>query len=170
MLMIRYQVRKNMNAKSKTYGRYYAYAVSSGDVVDLRALAEHMEKHNSGFSKAMCLGVMTAMVNCIKEMVLDGKRVKIDDLAIFSCSIKNSAGGALTEEKFTVTENIEGAKLRARATGVLTPASLNLEATFREATVVNVKRKKKDGTTDSGAESGGSSSSGTGSDDVNPGN
>lgn len=53
---------------------------------------------------------------------------------------------------------------------MLTPASLNLEATFREATVVNVKRKKKDGTTDSGADGGGSSTSGTGSDAVNPGN
>lgn len=131
--MIRYVVRQNKISGSKAYNLWYAIPVVE-ETMDLAALAKHMEQHNSGFSEAMCLGVMKAMVRCIKEMVLEGKNVKIDDLAIFSCGIKNKQG-AETEVRFT-NDNIEGVKLRARATGVLRAASLNLDATVRKANTV----------------------------------
>ena len=46
------------------------------------------------------------MVGCVKELMLEGKNVKIDDLAIFSIGIKNVKGGAATEEDFSVASNI----------------------------------------------------------------
>ncbi|MEE1079930.1 MAG: DNA-binding protein [Bacteroidales bacterium] len=129
--MIKYVVKKNNNEASPCYGKYYAYPVVE-ETMDLEALAEHMEEHNSGFSGAMCLGIMTAMVKCIKEQLLAGKNVKIDNLAIFSCGIRNRQG-AVSEEEFTVANNIAGVKLRARATGTLSNTNLNLAATLRKA-------------------------------------
>ena len=41
------------------------------------------------------------------------------------------------EEDFTVSKNISGVKLKARATGDLMSKSLNLEATLKKATFVN---------------------------------
>ena len=73
------------------------------------------------------------MVSCIKELLLEGKNVKITDLAIFSLGIKN-AEGAMSPEEFTVSKNIKGVKLRARATGELMSKTLNLEASLKRAT------------------------------------
>ena len=120
-IMIKYILKKNMNKTSSAYGKWYAYPVVE-ETMDLEALAKHMKEHNSGFSEAMCVGVMKAMVSCIKEQLLAGKNVKIDDLAIFSCGIRNKKG-AETEEEFTAANNISGVKLRARATGTLTARS-----------------------------------------------
>ena len=133
--MIRYILKQNGVSTSTSYKKYYAKPVIE-QTMNLQQLAKHMADHNSGFSEAMCLGVITAMIRCIKEMILEGKNVKIDDLAIFSCGIKNTPGGAESEDDFTVRKNIRGVKLRVRATGELTASSLNLEAQLKKATAV----------------------------------
>lgn len=122
---------QNKNKKSSVCGKWFAYPVAD-ETVDLAALAHHMEEHNTGFSEAMCLGMMTGMVKCIKEMLLQGKNVKIDNLAIFSVGIKNKEG-ADSEEAFNAATNIAGVKLRARATGTLNSANLNSAASVRKA-------------------------------------
>ena len=132
--MIKYILKQNKNKKSSAFGKYYAYPVVE-ETMDLAALAKHMEQHNSGFSEAMCLGVLKSMVKCIKEQILAGKNVKIDDLAIFSCGIKNREGSA-KEEDFSAANNIANVKLRARATGELRNSSLTLDATVRRASMV----------------------------------
>ena len=129
--MIRYSLRQNSNEMSSAFGKYYAYPVVE-ETMDLQALAAHMEEHNTGFSEAMCVGVMKAMVKCIKEMLLAGKNVKIDNLAIFSVGSRNKQG-AVSPEMFTVANNIDGVKLRARATGTLSNANLNLAASLKRA-------------------------------------
>ena len=93
------------------------------------------------------------MVSIIKEQLLDGKNVKIADLAIFSLGIKNTKGGAKSEADFSVIKNIQGVKLRARATGELITKSLNLEASLMKATAnTNIANG---GTTDDGNGGGG---------------
>lgn len=120
--MIKYVLKENKNKKSLAFGKWYAFPVAD-ETIDLSDLAKHMEEHNTGFSEAMCLGMMTAMVKCVKEQLLAGKNVKIDNLAIFSVGIRNKEG-AKTEAEFTVAGNISGLKLRARATGTLSNANL----------------------------------------------
>lgn len=133
-IMIKFVLKKNLNKTSAAFNKWYAYPVIE-QTMNLRQLAKHMAQHNAGFSEAQCLGVMTAMVACIKEMILDGKNVKIDDLAIFSCGIRNT-GGAQTEEEFNVTEHIKTVKFRARATGELSSKQLDLAATLKRAVAV----------------------------------
>jgi predicted histone-like DNA-binding protein len=141
--MIRYILRKNTNSKSRAYNKWFAFPVIE-QTVDLEALAEHMADHNTPFSKGAIKGILTDMVACIKELLLEGKNVKIADLAIFSIGIKNSAGSEDPDE-FTVQQNVKGVKLRARGTGGLITKSLNLVASLKKAVAV---QKKSDSNTE----------------------
>ena len=138
--MILYTLRKNNDMMSKSYGKYYAYPVIE-ETLELDELAKHMANHNTPFSEGAIKGVLADMVSCIKELILEGKNVKIADLAIFSVGIKN-AGGAATPEEFSVAKNIQGVKFRARATGELTAKNLNLEATLKRATATSAANKQ----------------------------
>ena len=152
--MIRYIVRQNSNTKSETYGKYYAYPVIE-ETIDLDGLAAHMAEHNTPFSKGAIKGILTDMVTCIKHILLEGKNVKINDLAIFSLGIRNKKGGADSAGEFNPSRNVDGVRLRARSTGVLNNANLNLDADLK-------KWDSTRGTTsDSSSTSGSSSSSGT---------
>ena len=157
--MILYVLKQNKNRKSPAFGKWFAFPVIE-ETIDLDALAEHMSNHNTPYSKGAIKGMLTDMVSCIKELLLEGKNVKIADLAIFSLGIKNN-GGAVSEDVFTVTKNIKGVKLRARATGELIAKSLNLEAQLKKASATS-KTSGNGGTTPTGGDSntGGSQSQG----------
>ena len=144
--MIRYILRKNTNQESKVFGKFFAFPVIE-ETVNLDGLAGHMSSHNTPFSKGVIKGLLTDMVNCIKELLLEGKNVKIDDLAIFSIGIKNQKGGAADEEDFSVAKNIQSVKLRSRATGILVAKSLNLSASLKRATALTGTQASA-GTTD----------------------
>lgn len=162
--MIKYVLKQNKNKKSLAYLKWYAFPLVE-ETMDLAELAKHMEEHNTGFTEAMCLGMMTAMVKCIKEQLLAGKNVKIDNLAIFSVGIRNKEG-AKTEAEFTAANNIAGVKLRARATGTLSNANLNSSASVKKASVVSSASTSEGGNTPSGGNSqtGDSSSDNNGTD------
>ncbi len=167
LIMILYVLKKNKNSKSAAFGKYFAYPVIE-ETVTLDGLAEHMSNHNTPYSKGAIKGMLTDMVSCIKELLLEGKNVKIADLAIFSLGIKNN-GGVVSEDVFTVSKNIKGVKLRARATGELIAKSLNLEATLKKASATSKTSgnggSNGGGTTPTGSDSntGGSQNGGTGS-------
>ena len=135
--MVRYILQQIKITSHKCFGKWFAKNVVE-ETINLDALAEHMSNHNSPYSKGVIKGLLTDMISCIKELLLEGKNVKIDDLAIFSLGIKNKVM-ANTEEEFTVSKNIEGVKLKARATGELMSKTLNLEATLKKATFINGK-------------------------------
>lgn len=164
--MVRYILQQIKITSSKAYGKWYAKNVVE-ETIDLDGLSEHMSHHNSPYSKGVIKGLLTDMIQCIKELLLQGMNVKIDDLAIFSLGIKNKLAAA-TEEDFTVSKNIEGVKLKARATGELMSKSLNLDATLKKATFINDKitpatnsGESESPSTDSGSSTGPSASSGT---------
>lgn len=154
--MVRYILQQIKITSHKCYGKWFAKNVVE-ETFDLDALAEHMSNHNSPYSKGVIKGLLTDMISCIKELLLEGKNVKIDDLAIFSLGIKNKVM-ADTEEDFTVSKNISGVKLKARATGELMSKSLNLEATLKKATYVNGKLTSTDNSGSSSGSGNGSSS------------
>ena len=134
--MITYRKIQIVGENHPCNGLWYARPVIN-ETLDIVALSKHMSKHNTPFSPGVIKGVLAEMVECIKELILDGKNVKLDDLAIFSVGIVSDHGAASAKE-FSVANNIKGLKLRARATGELSNAQINLEAQLREATPYNV--------------------------------
>ena len=91
-MSIFYRKYQNNNKKSTSYGKWFGRSVSLGKTVGLEDLAEHMSQHNSPYSEGVIKGVLTDMVNCIRELVLEGKSVKIPNLCIFSAGIKTKRG------------------------------------------------------------------------------
>lgn len=138
--MIRYKVYQNKNMGTSSYGKWYARAVYD-ETIGLEKLAEHMANHNTPYSQGCIFGVLRDMVNCIKELVLDGKAVKLDNLAIFSASISTS--GAASAKDFSITGCLRNVHLNARATGKLRTATLTSEATKKEVAEYTVNKTGK---------------------------
>ena len=141
--MILYKLQKNTNSEMKeAFGKYYAYPVIT-KTVDINELAQQMAEHNTGFSVGQVKGMLADMVKRIKENILNGFAVKIDDLAIFTCGIVNKEGAA-SKAEFKVLSNVESVKLRARSTGELTKAKLNLDATLKNVEKLTKSAKSED--------------------------
>ena len=133
--MIQYVLKKNINEKMpNAYGKFFAYPVIT-QTYDIDQLVDHMASHNTPFSRGAIKGMITDMVACIRELVLQGIAVKIADLAILSIGIKNKAGAA-TEKEFTIAKNIEGLKMRARGTGDFSCLNLSLDGTLKKASTL----------------------------------
>lgn len=152
--MIRYKKYQMTGENSPLKGLWYARPVIE-ETYDTERLAKHMANHNTPYSAGVIKGVLADMISCIKELILDGKNVKLDDLSIFSVGIVSRKGAASAAD-FTLADNVKGLKLRARATGELSNAQINLEGQMKEAAFYN-----PDG---SGAEGGGGNSGEGGSD------
>ena len=151
--MIRYKKYQMTGENSPLKGLWYARPVIE-ETYDTERLAKHMANNNTPYSAGVVKGVLTDMISCIKELILDGKNVKLDDLAIFSVGIVSRKGAASAAD-FTLADNVKGLKLRARATGELSNAQINLEGQMKEAAVYNP---------DGGTTEGGGGNPGGGSD------
>lgn len=84
--MIRYKKYQMTGEKSPLKGLWYARPVIE-ETFNIETLAKHMANHNTPYSAGVIKGVLADMISCIKELILDGKNVKLDDLAIFSVGI-----------------------------------------------------------------------------------
>lgn len=151
--MIRYKKYQMTGENSPLKGLWYARPVIE-ETYDTERLAKHMANHNTPYSAGVVKGVLTDMISCIKELILDGKNMKLDDLAIFSVGIVSRKGAASAAD-FTLADNVKGLKLRARATGELSNAQINLEGQMKEAAFYNP---------DGGTTEGGGGNPGGGSD------
>ena len=151
--MIQYVLKKNINEKMpNAYGKFFAYPVIT-QTYDIAQLVDHMASHNTPFSRGAIKGMITDMVACIRELVLQGIAVKIADLAILSIGIKNKAGAA-TEKEFTIAKNIEGLKMRARGTGDFSCLNLSLDGTLKKATAISADSTTTDTNPDTGKDTG----------------
>lgn len=160
--MIRYKKYQMKGEKSPLKGLWYARPVIE-ETFEIEKLARHMANHNTPYSAGVIKGVLADMVACIKELILDGKNVKLDDLAIFSVGIV-SKKGAQSAAEFSLANNVKGLKLRARATGDLSNAKINLDGQMKEASAYNVD----DGGNGGGGNSGGNSGGNDGDQGENP--
>ena len=73
--------------------------------------------------------LLTDMVNCIRELALEGKSIKIENLALFKCNISGSP--ANDPGCINLATNIKAVRLVAQATGQFTKAELAKDARFR---------------------------------------
>ena len=92
--MIRYKKYQVTGEDSPLKGLWYARPVIE-ETFDIEKLAKHMSNHNTPYSSGVIKGVLADMVSCTKELILDGKNVKLDDLAIFSVGIVSKKGSAI---------------------------------------------------------------------------
>jgi hypothetical protein len=145
--MIELKLYQDKRATSETYKFWYP-RVAYKETIDLNKLAKLLKSHNTHWSVGALVGLLKDMVNIVREQTLMGNTVKIDDLAIFKCSIEGNATEKLYDaEKDIVikaaigprttmkgdvampTGNaVKSVKLLAQATGEYSRAELNKDA------------------------------------------
>ena len=129
----KYQKKEN-NLNPDSEPLYYARAVPDR-TVDFDALVEHMSEHNSPYSVGVISGVLKDMLNCVKELVLDGKNVRLGDLGLFSVGIRSK--GAITSKDWTVATHLKGVKLNVRNTKTWSNTELRKLCTIEELAKYN---------------------------------
>ena len=158
-----YRKYQNKNRHSVAYGKWFARAVTIGKTFTVDDLAKHMSEHNTPYSKGAIKGVLTDMIDCIRELMLEGKAVKLDGLAIFSAGIKTKKKGAPTSEDFSTTKHIDSVYMRARATGEFTRAELtkagNVTELPKNFTDYKEEEENENGSSSTGSETGGGNGS-----------
>ncbi|MCR4764556.1 MAG: HU family DNA-binding protein [Bacteroidaceae bacterium] len=111
MAKIFYELRKNTNDATLANGKYYAFAKSI-ETLNTRKMAQHISEHGSVYTQDVVFGVLEKWRSCMLEMLLEGKRVKIDGLGIFYTTIENTRLGANTEEEYNINKHIKALHIR----------------------------------------------------------
>ena len=158
-------------------GKYYA-RVETKQTYDMKKLAKHMHQHNTAFSTGLIVGVLTDMVGCIKELVLEGNVIKIEDLGLFKASVeangltlrqgaKITAGQGAQRTDAELTADISkqqfavgAVKLIMQATGESTKDDMTSDATLTFTKHARELIKSKTGSDASGDSTGGDSTGG----------
>ena len=124
----------------KNEKKWYVHSVQKQEM-DIKAMAQHMEEHNTPFSAGTIEGILTDFVKCIREQILNGNTVKIDNLAIFKLSVESNGydtfGNQDKDGRPTAIAKVgegnavvKSAKLLAQATGKMMRERLNLDVKF----------------------------------------
>ena len=158
-----------------------AFAISQyTDVMTIEKFAKHITSHGSVYSRADISAILYMAVDCMREMLLEGKKIRLGDLGDFSLLLGSK--GAETADKFTA-QNITNVKVQwepgQQFKNLLDDAEFNLVASrSAQAAVIKAIREGKtnvdlnvpvtpdgggddDGTTAGGSNAGGSGTTGT---------
>ena len=171
------------NSETEQAGKLYA-RVSYKQAMTIQDMARHMAEHNTVFSEGSILGVLTDFVKCVREMVLMGNTVKIENLAIFKATVEANALevlydaeqdkvalasiGTLAEGQKTGAA-VKTVKLLAQSTGDFTRDELkkDVKLAWTDKTKSEIAAAKGG---NAGTESGGSNTNSTNGDGGQNGN
>ena len=162
-------------SESEQAGKLYA-RVSYKQTMGVQEMAHHMAEHNTMFSEGSITGILIDFVKCVREMVLMGNTVKIDNLAIFKATVEANGLETLYDAEndkvaqATIGTLAAGAKtgpavkvikLLAQSTGDFTRDELkkDVKLSWTDKTKAEIAAAKGDaaGGSQTGSETGGNS-------------
>ena len=166
------------SSESEQAGKLYA-RVSYKQTLSVQDMAHHMAEHNTMFSEGSITGILIDFVKCVREQVLMGNTVKIDNLAIFKATVEANALEVLYDAQqdkvasASIGNLAEGAKtgpavkvikLLAQSTGEFTREELkkDVKLSWTDKTKAEIAAAKAD------SQAGGSSQ-GSGAGTITPG-
>ena len=91
---------------------WYATVVTDREM-NFEEFVDHISSHNSPYSRGTVHGVMMDMLDCLKELILNGKSVRLGDLGLFSIGM--SSRGEVSRDKVT-SASVEGIHLLVKNT------------------------------------------------------
>ena len=140
-------------------------------VMTIEKFAKHITSHGSVYSRADISAILYMAVDCMREMLLEGKKIRLGDLGDFSLLL--SSKGAETADKFTA-QNITNVKVQwepgQQFKNLLDDAEFNLVASrSAQAAVIKAIKEGKTNvdlnvpeTPDGGGDGGGTQGGGSG--------
>ena len=102
----------NNRENTKCYGKWYGRAIHV-ETVDLDGLAEHIQSHGSIFTPDVVQGTVKKFVQCIIELLLEGKKVRLNGLGTFYIAVDSQ--GAETSEEYNAQTHVKKVRVRFRA-------------------------------------------------------
>ena len=93
---------------------WYATVVTDREM-NFEEFVDHISSHNSPYSRGTVHGVMMDMLDCLKELILDGKSVRLGDLGLFSIGM--SSHGEVSRDKVSAA-SVEGIHLLVKNTNI----------------------------------------------------
>ena len=147
---VKISLRKNENAKSPAYGKFYP-VVENEETISTRALLEHIMSHGLGYPRSVVQGVLTQVAECLTELLLQGQPVKLDGFGAFKLSAISAEGITTLTSGLDVRPYIKGLRL------VVIPDNTDLDKLTSASnlskaaiTLVGVVEKADAGTTSTG--------------------
>ena len=157
-------------SESEQAGKLYA-RVSYKQTLGVQEMAKHMAEHNTAFSEGLITGILIDFVKCVREQVLNGNTVKIDNLAIFKATVEANALETLYDAQTdkqamavigTLPQGaktgaaVKTIKLLAQSTGEFTRDELKKDArlSWTDKTREQISRAKGDNASQAPANSG----------------
>lgn len=147
-----------------------AYAIAQyADVMTIEKFAKHISTHGCVYSRADISAILYMAVDCMREQLLEGKKIRLGDLGDFSVSLTSK--GAETAKAFT-TQNITGVNVvwdcGQEFKNLLADAEFNLVASRSAQAAVLKAVKAGETVVDLNAKTEGDG--GDGGDDTDPSN
>ena len=146
-----------------------AFATSQySDIMTIEKFSKHISSHGSVYSRADISAILYITVDCMREQLLEGKKIRLGDLGDFSILL--SSKGAEDADKFTA-QNITDVKVQwepgAEFKNLIADAEFNLVASrSAQAAVIKAIKEGKanvDISTPTTPDGGSNPSGGTGS-------
>ena len=135
---------------------WYATVVTDREM-NFEEFVDHISSHNSPYSRGTVHGVMMDMLDCLKELILDGKSVRLGDLGLFSIGMKSH--GELTRDKVSAA-SVEDIHLIVRNTRSWSNSELKKLCKITAYDSYGAEGADGGGTNPGGGTSGGNTSQG----------
>ena len=117
-------------SESEQAGKLYA-RVSYKQTLSVQDMAHHMADHNTAFSEGTITGILIDFVKCIREQVLNGNTVKIDNLAIFKATVEGNGLETLYDAE---NDKVAMATVGTLPTGAKTGAAVRVVKLLAQST------------------------------------
>ena len=146
------------------YGKWYA-RLKSIETLSTTKLAKHISEHGSVYTQDVVEGVMTKFKNCLLEMLLESKKVKVTGLGTFYLTAECEKGGADKEADFNVNQHLKALHIRFLPDQTAED-NISSREFIKKAEFINVKSLLKSATSDEegdGGNGGSGNQSGSGS-------
>ena len=174
MAKILYEVKQNQNSFSAAFGKWYAQ-IKNLETLNTRKLANHISEHGSIYTPDVVYGVLEKFRSCLIEMLLNSKKVKIEGLGTFYCTLENQKNGALKKEDFNVNKHLKALHIRFLPEQT-TEENISSREFIKQAEFINIEalqakpKDDEDGSDDSGSQTGGNGGSTGGNTNPDAGN
>ena len=107
---------------------WYATAVTDREM-SFDEFVAHIASHNSPYSRGVVNGVLMDTLDCLQELILDGKSVRFADLGLFSLGMSSRAEQT---KKAVSAQSIEDVHLIVRNTRTWSNAELKKKCKLQE--------------------------------------
>ena len=165
MAKILYEVKQNQNSFSAAFGKWYAQ-IKNLETLNTRKLANHISEHGSIYTPDVVYGVLEKFRSCLVEMLLESKKVKIEGLGTFYCTLENQKNGALKKD-FNVNKHLKALHIRFLPEQT-TEENISSREFLKKAEFINIEQLLKGDENGNGgnstggdSETGGSTNSGS---------